>query len=126
MSTFDRIRLVSHHNSIYNNFGVNNSIFRKGYTQEQIDALIQRIGDQATMYESCGLQFKVNAEEYKHDMYSFLANTFHSYDSHGILPFSGGLADQPAQIIEYFEILSQLKYEHQQRLHEEQKKRNKK
>jgi hypothetical protein len=40
----------------------------------------------------------------------------------GVLPFEGGLFEQPAKVVDYFNLLENLSYEHQKDIQEEAKK----
>lgn len=54
--------------------------------------------------------------------FDYLTTLFGQYDRHGVLPFAGSLSEQPAKIIEVFNVLKALSFEAQAK---EQKKTGK-
>ena len=121
------IRLVGHYNRLHNNRGINEAMSKRGYTKEQMDALRGRIADTGSnIVESCDIKFLRGVDDYEYPHFNFVIEMFDKYDASGILPFEGCHADQPSQIIEIFQVLSQLKYEHEKRLRKEQEREQKK
>lgn len=76
---------------------------------------IGRIG-----YHSC-----LCHENFQHPLMGYLMNVQQNYEK-GLLPFSGGTLDQPAQIMEMISLLSTLQTERDTELQEKANKANKK
>lgn len=106
--------LVGQFNSIYQKNGVDKSIFKKGYTEEQLRALEARIGKSTKTIESCGIRFTCDIADLKLDEFDFIYTMFDKYNANGVLPFPGSHSEQPAKIIEYFHIMSNLSAEREE------------
>ena len=63
------------------------------------------------LYEIDGYQYYTCACNFQHPDFNFLITLFGEYNKYGTLPFPGALADQPAYIMEVFQILKSLKLE---------------
>jgi hypothetical protein len=61
------------------------------------------------------LQFTSDIKKFKHPDFNFIYSIFDAWDQHNTLPFSGGFADQPNKIIDYFQLLAGLKQESEQK-----------
>jgi hypothetical protein len=75
---------------------------------------------------SLNLHFKKGLDNYNYEYFGYVLSLFDAYDRLGILPFNGCFSDQPAKIIEIFNVLDQLKTERQMKLQEEQQRESKK
>jgi hypothetical protein len=78
---------------------------------------------------SCNLHLKGSLEQWDYPIFGFIITLFNQYNKFGSLPFKGRLTDQPAKIIEIFDLLSQLDSEaqlkHKQDLERQQNKNKK-
>lgn len=114
LTDFDLIQLVATFNDqIANtNAKVSAEANSRGYTQEQLAAASGKIQEQFNPIESCGLRFTKPFEHLKYDQLGYVLNLHEAYER-GAGPFPGSTSEQPAQIIEVFSVLKQLKLEHQ-------------
>jgi hypothetical protein len=81
----------------------------RGYSKEQIAvmrATMKNGGLDETKWHN--LKFTKELTEYQHPHFAYLMQMHDLYREQGVLPFNGSHSDQPAQILEYFDILSQL------------------
>lgn len=74
---------------------------------------------------SCNLHFKKGLQEYNHPYFSYFM-TLHQNYKLGVLPFSGSLSEQPAYIMEIFDIMDQLDFEKDKKIQQEQQAEMKK
>jgi hypothetical protein len=95
---------------------------RRGYTPEQLAAAQTSLGQKFNSVESCNLRFTKPFAHLKYDLLSYVLVLFENYEK-GCLPFPGSASEQPAQIMEIFNILRQLKHEVQVKAQHEQAKR---
>ena len=65
--------------------------------------------------ESCGLRIKAELKDFEYPYFDFIVTIFNRYDTNGTLPYPGALVDQPAKIIEIFNILEVLKAEQEEK-----------
>lgn len=78
---------------------------------------------------SLDLEFTRDIKEFKHPSFSFIYNIYTAWNTHNALPFNGSYTNQPNKIIEYFEILDELKHESEMKTraeHEREMKRSRK
>lgn len=124
LSFDDTVKLVCHfHNTVNkNNRSDVNDLVKRGYNEDMIKAL-SKVAPSLEI-KSCGLSIKGNVSAIKYEYFDYVMGLYEGYEN-GILPFNGSLADQPNQIINIFTIISILKNEHQQKLLDEQKKKDK-
>lgn len=71
---------------------------------------------------SCKLCIKGSLAKFEYPYFDYVSTLFYKYKENGMLPFPGSLSEQPAKIIEIFEVLSQLDFERQQKLVKEQQR----
>lgn len=97
----------------------------RGYSEQQIKHALK--GKQGNSFKSLNVVFH-GANNLKYDYFTYVLNLYNQY-KRGCLPFSGPVSQQPAKIIEIFNVLEQLELEQQDKqrtaLEKEQKKRGK-
>lgn len=119
LSDYDYICIVA----TYNNAGVESresDLASRGYSKAAIDALNKQIAEKTKAIQIRSLNVKLSGDlsRYHYPYMEFIITAYHQFEV-GTLPFEGCLADQPAQIIEIFNVLEQLKFEAQKRAHVE-------
>lgn len=97
---------------------------KKGYTKEQIEAMQSASSKQKRSVETLGFIFTKPLTHFKLDNFDYLASLFNNYDKYGNLPFQGPITENPAKVIEIFNIIKALLSEKQSK--EEKKLSNKK
>lgn len=75
---------------------------------------------------SCNLHFKGSIDDWNYEYFNLVLTLFQKYSKFGVLPFPGSHADQPAKIIEIFELLEQLDFERQEKNRREQEREQQK
>lgn len=99
----------------------------RGYTPAQLAAVKARIKERFVPIQSLGLRFSSPLDEISYPLMDYILVLFSQYDQHGTLPFPGSLSDQPAKVIEIFNVLQSLKLEQETKARkaaEAQAKRN--
>jgi len=66
--------------------------------------------------QSLNLKFKTDLSKFKYKQFNLVLALFDKYDKHGIMPFDGSHADQPAQLMEVFSIIENLRLEDEKRV----------
>lgn len=59
---------------------------------------------------SAGLKISGDIKRFEYPYFGFILSAFQQFEN-GTLPFNGSYSDQPSQILEIFEVLTQLKFE---------------
>lgn len=81
-----------------------------------------KISRRAVELISLNLHFKGDLDKWEYENFNYIMALFDLYHRHGTLPYPGTLSEQPAKVIEIFQILDQLKYEREKKQHEEQER----
>jgi len=103
-------------------------LLERGFTDEQIQKLQQQLSikTRADIARSLNLRLSGDLSRFKYDNFSFAVNMHNAFEKHGILPYNGPYTEQPAQIIEIFNVLDQLSFERREKQHRENQKERKK
>lgn len=127
LSYRDMVSIVAQYNTIYSGSkSVDDAVLLdRGYTADQIAAMRKQSPQTFTPVESCGLKFKSDFSKVKYEHFHYLMNLYQMYEK-GCLPFPGSVSEQPAQIIEMFNIIQLLELERRNREAKEQHKNIKK
>lgn len=120
LNNYDRACLVGHYNSTYVKESIDPRIFTKGYSEAHIRMIREKLG--RTYNNSCGLTFTEDYHDYHYDHFNFVIMAYHAYDKSGQMPFKDSLSEQPAQILEIFEVLSALTFEREEDSRRKQEK----
>ena len=126
LSDWEYVSIVGHYNKLNQKPSVDPKLLARGYTEDQLAELEKRLGKTPGEWMSLNLHFKVRSERFDYPLFNYVISLFNQYHKNGVLPYSGPLADQPAKIIEIFEVLEQLQYEREEQIrkdHERQAKR---
>lgn len=121
--------LVGHYNRLLYKEEVDPRLLTRGFTKDQLAQMQASKGTSINEFISCNLHFKGNSTEWQYPHFDYVYTLFNRYQKHGLLPYPGSHADQPAKIIELFEIFENLDLERQQKVQQDQqreqaKKRN--
>lgn len=114
--------MIVEYNRANNKINVDDNLAKRGYTKEQLDVLKKKMnkGDLASL-NSCGVKIKGDLSEFISPYFNYLFEMYELYEK-GAMPFKGPPSDQPAQIIEAFNILRRLEVETQKERIKEQEK----
>lgn len=120
LSDYESVCLVATYNDLSNGEKrkVSPELKARGYTDEQLAHARKDKADKFNSFESCGLRFTKPTEHLKFDLINYVLTLFEIYEK-GSLPFPGSASEQPAQIMEIFFLLNQLKSESQIKLSKE-------
>lgn len=124
LTDFEYVSIVSN----YNNLGQDDeeqALRDRGYSENQIKHALK--DKQGSSFKSLNVVFH-NPTKVKYPYFSYIITLFNQYKN-GVMPFDGCMVDQPAKIIEIFDVLYQLQHEQEEKtrkqLEKEQKKRGK-
>lgn len=96
-------------------------------TEEEIKFLRRTMGKLKNI--SCGIEFNLDYKAYpEYNHFNFVMTAAHAFNTGGVLPFSGALFEQPAQIMEILELIEMLDSERErdlmQKAEQDRKKNN--
>lgn len=126
LSGDDYINLVGQYNSVVRDNGkseVDPRLLKRGYTPEQIEATRRTAKSKFNPVTSLNLRFKTHFSKFEYEYFDYVLHLFDQYKK-GNLPFPGCLSEQPAQIIETFQVLTALENENELRLRRQVNKEN--
>jgi hypothetical protein len=115
LSSYELANIVGQYHGLDSKDTIDPRLLTRGYTPEQLEILKKKTITNQTSIVSCGLSIHANLKEFRHEAFHYYLTSFHAYDKHNQLPFPGSYNDQPAKIMEVFEILEQLKFEAEER-----------
>lgn len=120
LSDQDFVRLVASYTnqSTKEKHNVSSKLNVRGYTPEQLARVKVEKTNKFNSVESCGLRFTRPFDHLKFEPLGYVLTLYENYER-GCLPFEGCVSEQPAQIMEVFSIIKQLKYEAEKRVTEE-------
>lgn len=120
LSDSEYVRLVANYTSISglsDDGAVSTELANRGYTAEQLATVKKSKANKFSAVQSCNLKFTKPFDHLTFDSLNYVLNLFENYER-GCLPFSGSTSEQPAQIMEIFSVLRQLKQEIEIKLRE--------
>lgn len=128
LSNLDYIMLVGHYARLTNGTVIDQSIYDRGYTEQQLKVLEERYEERAkgTTVRLLNFEFSGLLDKFNYDQFDYVLSLFSAYDKNGILPFPGSLSEQPAQVMDIFSILHQIQFESQMRTKAEHEREVKK
>lgn len=111
--------LIGHYNRLISKNPIEN-LRERGYTEDQIRLFEEnnKVFGTSTIH-SVGLEIVGDLSKFEYRSFNFLHTTFRQYDNHGTLPYPGSLGDQPAAIIEAFQVMETLKFEVEEKMRKE-------
>ena len=93
-------------------------LYTRGYSEKQLEVMKQRVIPK--IITSCNLEISKPLEEFSFTGFDYSFGLYDHYKS-GNLPFNGPISEQPARVIEIFNLFKQLEHETQDRARKEQK-----
>lgn len=113
----DFVHLVATYNELAERTqnDVTSEVEARGYSPEQLQVARKMISEKFDPITSCGLRFTKPFKHLKFEPIGYVLTLFENYER-GCLPFPGSVSEQPAQIMEIFTVLKQLKHESESRL----------
>lgn len=122
LSTFEYVSLIGHYNRITLDKQVDPRLLTRGYSQEALEQMKLKMSKLPSEIISLDVHFKRGIDDISIGYFGYAITLFDLYHRHGVLPYQGSLSEQPAKIIEIFQVLDQLKTEHETRVNEEAQK----
>lgn len=113
------IILVGHYNKLVHKPSVDPRLLARGYTEDQIKMMQKASQEKQLEIISCNLHFKSDLSQFTFPRFNFLMTVHQQYSQFGNLPYPGTISEQPAKIIEIFNVLDSLKLENEIRQREE-------
>jgi hypothetical protein len=122
LSDYDFICLVATYNDLtgQEKNKVSSKVKGRGYTEEQLAQTRQTFSEKFNPVVSCGLQFLKPFDHLRFEPIGYVLTLYENYER-GRLPFPGSVSEQPAQVMEIFSVLRQLKHEAEIKLRETSK-----
>ena len=127
LSFYDMVRIIAQYNTLYSGKATLNDVDLKqrGYTDSMIAVMREKSVQVFTPVDTCGIRIKSDFSKVQYPHFHYLMNLFQMYEK-GCLPFPGTVSEQPAQIIEMFNIVQLLELERHNRRAKEQQQGKKK
>lgn len=117
LSDYESATIIGHYNGLSES---KQDLKQRGYSE----AILKHIKKQKkTLVESLNIRFTEEGIVYPY--FNYVITMYFAYKNSGILPFNGCLVDQPAKIIEIFNLLDALSDEAQKKAAKEQERLNK-
>lgn len=91
---------------------VDSSLSSRGYAPEVLEAARKQALASFQPVTSCGLKFTKHLSHFKYPLFGYALLLFENYEK-GLLPFEGSVAEQPAQVMDLFGLIQNLKAEQQ-------------
>ena len=106
LTYFEYIHLVGHYNKLLYKEQIDPQLLLRGFSEEQIKQMMDHKRTTVNELVSCNLHFK-SVVDWEYDHFDYVLTLFNQYNKHGTLPFPGSHVDQPAKIIELFEVVDE-------------------
>ena len=123
LSDFEYVCLIGNYNQI-NGDERAQKLKERGYSDEQIKIALSQDQAEPSMVRSLDVRFQTS-QAVNYPYFSYVLNLY-LRSREGILPYPGGYAQQPAKIIDIFNVLEQLQHETEVRQRKEVEKEMKK
>ena len=120
LDNYEYVCLVANYNSMTGGKKIDDTLESRGYTPEAIAQARGKFAATFSPVKSCNLRFTKPFEHLKFEPMSYVLTLFDNYER-GCLPFPGSVSEQPAQIMEIFSVLRQLRHESELKLRETSK-----
>ena len=118
LSTVEYINIVGEYNFQIHGSSIDPAIYERGYTPAQLEMVKKTIIPKEI--KSCNLLITSPLEEFSFKGFDYIFGLYSQYKK-GILPFPGPLTEQPARIIEIFNLFEQLEHEYQRKVEKDRK-----
>lgn len=121
LSDYEYVSIVSNYNNV-DQTDEEQALKDRGYSENQIKHVLKN--KQGSSFKSLNVVFH-NSKKINYPYFTYIITLFNQYKL-GVLPFNGCLVDQPAKIIEIFDLLYQLQFEHEDKTRKKLEKENNK
>lgn len=120
LSDWDYVCIVGN----YNNAGhvdEEQKLRDRGYSEQQVKYAMK--GKGASSFKSLDVVFHID-NKLKYPYFGYIYTLYNQYKQ-GVLPFPGSMSEQPAKIIEIFDVLQQLELEQEEKTRKKLEKESK-
>lgn len=110
----DYVNLVGHYNHALagGRDEIDPTLLSRGYTPEVLAATKKKVS--IAPITSCGLKFTKHLSHFKYPLFGYVLSLYENYER-GQLPFDGSVSDQPAQVMDIFSVISNIRFEQQKK-----------
>lgn len=126
LSNREYVNLVGNYRWLFSERGktvTDQDLKGRGYTDKQISVVKETAIKSFKPFKVNNILFRKPLSEFKCDNLSYILFLFENYEK-GSLPFQGPVSDQPAKIIDIFNILYQVRQEHNDEQRNKLEKKN--
>jgi hypothetical protein len=124
VSTIDFINLVGNYHALSNGKPDIDPIIESRYPPEVLAQVIQNKKKTFGELITLGLKFTVPPSQFEYEHMHYVLTLFENYDK-GQLPFPGSVSEQPAQIMQIFNVIDALRQEQRKKLENNVKRQHK-
>ena len=121
MSDFEYVSIIANYNNIDED-DEETTLRNRGYSEAQIKHILK--DTPGSSFKSLNVIFHTK-NKLKYPYFSYIVNLYVNYKK-GALPYPGSVSQQPAKIMEIFDVLSQLEYESEEKMRKKVEKERKK
>lgn len=116
LSEWDYINIVGQYHRANGKATIDPALKDRGYTEAQLKALESKLKNEkrGRVIKTLNLEISEDLSAFDYPMFNFIITTHRALEK-GLLPFQGSYAEQPAQIIEIFNLIDQLNFEAQEK-----------
>jgi len=113
------VHLIGHLNRLLLKDQDVDDLAKRGYTREQLDAMYSAMKQQDRKIpevKSLNVSFRTDLSDFNFPQFNFVYAMYSKYDKYGVLPFGGTHSEQPAKMIEIFDVIGAIHAEEEERL----------
>lgn len=129
ISNYEYVAIIANYHGASAADFIDPRLLQRGYTPEQLEVMMQRAQAESWQRSTTSLNLEITGDlkRFKYDEFDYVVTLYNVYDKSGTLPYAGSTSEQPAKILEIFNLIEQLNLERRQREqaeHERKAKRN--
>lgn len=122
LSIYEYVSLIGHYCKVTLDKKIDPRLLSRGYTEEALEQMKLKMAKLPTEVISLDVHFKRGIEHISIEYFGYVLTLFDIYHRQGVLPYPGSMSEQPAKIIEIFQVLDELRIERETKLQEEQQR----
>lgn len=122
MSLVDYVNLVGHYTRLQTGPSIDPRLLDRFKDNPERLKQLREQTRKASKNQALNVKFSVPLEEFDFPNFGYVFTLYKKYADSGILPYPGALADQPSQMIEFFNTIESLELEIKQREMDKQQK----
>lgn len=123
ISIVDYVNLIGHYNKLQHGPSIDPRLLSRFEGKpEMLEKIKNQAVSKTSQVRSLNVRFTAPLENFTYPLFAYVLTLYKRYSELGVLPFSGAMADQPAQIIEIFNTLESVELEIKQQESKKQQK----